>query len=205
MAQVGRGEGEASVELTSEAVFDQYGDKIRRYILRQVRNPADADDLTQETFLRVHRKLATLQDPATLSTWLYRIATHVCYDRFRSAAHRHAAQPLAAAADGDDTDADPEDADAPRLDHVIDRADMGACVREYIERLPDSYRTAILLHDLHGMTNPEIADALGCSLSNVKIRLHRARQRLKAALAAGCNFSSDERGVFVCERKPPDQ
>ena len=75
-------------------------------------------------------------------------------------------------------------------------------------RTPDllaSYRTVILLHDLHGMTNPEIAQALDCSLAAVKVRLHRARLRLKEALASGCAFSHDERGVFVCERKAPEQ
>ena len=88
---------------------------------------------------------------------------------------------------------------------LIDQADMGHCVREFIERLSDSYRTVIFLHDLHGMTNPEIAQALDCSLATVKIRLHRARTRLKEALAKGCDFSYDERGVFVCRRKRPTE
>ena len=191
--------------LTTEVVTQQYRDKIFRYILRHVRDPAEADDLTQETFLRVHRKLASLQDPATLSTWIYRIATNICYDRFRQPSYRHRAKPLPANVDGNESEQELEDTGAPRLDQIIDRADMGNCIREFIEHLSDSYRTVILLHDLHRMTNPEIAQALDCSLATVKIRLHRARLRLKEALAAGCDFSHDDRGVFVCERKLPGE
>ena len=77
---------------------------------------------------------------------------------------------------------------------------MTACVRSFLEDLSDEYRQVILLHDLEGLTNAEIAKMLGASLATVKIRLHRARRKLQAALAAGCDFSLDEHGVFVCER-----
>jgi len=193
---------DSPAELTSEAVFAQYKDRIHRYILRLVRDASEADDLAQETFLRLHRKLDTLEDPATLSTWLYRIATNLCYDRFRQPSYRRSVQLSDVTPGDDDGEVALEDRDTLSLDQVIDRADMGQCVREFIERLSDSYRTVILLHDLHGMTNPEIAEVLECSLATVKIRLHRARLRLKEALAKGCNFSHDERGALVCERKP---
>ena len=79
---------------------------------------------------------------------------------------------------------------------------MSSCVQDYLEELPDDYRAVILLHDLEGLTNPEIAEMLGCSLATAKIRLHRARKKLKEALDNACEFSRDDRGVFVCERKP---
>jgi RNA polymerase sigma-70 factor (ECF subfamily) len=78
---------------------------------------------------------------------------------------------------------------------------MSACVQGYLSELPDSYRAVILLHDLHGLAGPEMAATLGVSLPTVKIRLHRARLKLKAALAVGCEFSHDERDVLVCEPK----
>ncbi len=202
-AGCGSGRCDSPGELTSEAVFAEYKDRIYGYVLRLVRDAAEADDLVQETFLRVHRKLDTLEDPATLSTWLYRIATNLCYDRFRQPSYRRSIPLSDMAAGDDDGEVALEDRDTPSLDQVIDRADMGQCVREFIEHLSDGYRTVIFLHDLHGMTNPEIAEVLECSLATVKIRLHRARLRLKEALAKGCNFSHDERGALVCERKPP--
>jgi RNA polymerase sigma-70 factor, ECF subfamily len=66
--------------------------------------------------------------------------------------------------------------------------------------LPDDYRQVVLLHDVEGLTNAEIAEMLGRSLDAVKIRLHRARQKLQATLAASCDFSHDERSVLLCER-----
>lgn len=195
------GEPEDLTADSSAAVFEQYRGRIYHYILGLTHDPAEADDLLQETFLRVHRKLESLKDPANLSVWLYRIATHLCYDRFRQASRRGVTQPFDTRSDDDET-VPAEDADTPSLLQVIERSEMSACIREFIEQLPDDYRTVILLHDLHGMTNPEIAQALGCSLATVKIRLHRARQKLKASLTAGCDFCCDERGVFVCDRKP---
>jgi RNA polymerase sigma-70 factor (ECF subfamily) len=172
---------------------------IYRYVLGMVRNPAEAEDLTQETLLRAYDKLATLEDPARLAPWLYRIATNVTYDRFRQASYRHRPQPLA-----DDAEAaGPEASDiadtGPRLDKLMEQQEMSSCVQDYIAALPESHRAVILLHDVQGLTNPEIAEMLGLSLATVKIRLHRARNRLRAALGEGCSFSTDERGVRVCE------
>ena len=70
--------------------------------------------------------------------------------------------------------------------------------------LSDDHRAAIMLHDTEGLTNPQIAEMLGVPLSTVKIRLHRAREKLRNALQAACSFSSDERGVLTCEPKPAD-
>jgi RNA polymerase sigma-70 factor (ECF subfamily) len=182
-----------------------YRDPIYRYVLTMVRDAAEAEDLTQETFLRAHAKLSTLDDSARLSPWLYRIATNVCYDRFRQASYQNRPKSLDAAADGD-TDASRTEAladPAPRLDKVMEQEEMSTCVQQYLVGLSDSYRAVILLHDVKGLTNPEIADMLGASLSTIKIRLHRAREKLRAALSEGCLFTIDERGVFVCEPKRP--
>ena len=175
-----------------------YRSRIYRYILSMVHDRVEADDLTQEVFLQAHRKLGSLRDPDALTSWLYRIATHVCYDRFRKWSRQPTFEPLdvsgsvTASPEGDDTD-------AARLDRLIERTEMSACVRGFLEDLSNEYRQVILLHDLEGLTNPEISEMLGASLDAVKIRLHRARRKLHVALAANCDFSHDEDGVFVCE------
>ena len=69
----------------------------------------------------------------------------------------------------------------------------------FLTELPPGHRQVLLLHDVQGYTDPEIAQMLGLSVQNVKIRPHRARVRLRAALAGGCEFSRDDRGVFICE------
>jgi RNA polymerase sigma-70 factor (ECF subfamily) len=176
---------------------------IYRYILGIVRDPATAEDLTQETLLRAHKKLSSLEDPDKLVTWLYRIATNLCHDRFRQSSFRHRPESLDIPADdAQESRTEPAQADSePTLDKAFEQKEMSACVQSYLTGLPDDYRAVILLHDAEGMTNPEISEMLGVSLANVKIRLHRARKKLREALTQACDFSSDERGVLVCEPK----
>ncbi len=78
---------------------------------------------------------------------------------------------------------------------------MSVCVEGLIQRLPPPYRAVLVLHDSQDLKNREIAEVLDCSLSTVKIGLHRARNKLREILNAGCNFAHDERNVFVGEAK----
>ena len=77
-----------------------------------------------------------------------------------------------------------------------------ACVRGVIDSLPEDYRTALVLHDLEGQTAAQVADIAGCSIATAKIRIHRARRRLKQALNEECSFYRDEDNVLRCDRKP---
>lgn len=182
--------GEASV------IFKGDYPRIYRYILSMVQDTAEAEDLTQETFLRAYRNRASLRDEAAQTAWLYRIATHVCLDRLRQYARR---APMETDTDLDLVEiAEP---DTPSLQKVIEQDEMSACVQGYLNHLSDSYRSVILLHDMHELSAPEIAGLLGESLANVKIRLHRSRQKLRLALQAGCDFSYDERSALTCESK----
>lgn len=185
--------------IDSSTVAVRYRASIYRYILRLVGDAERADDLTQETFLRVHRRLGELKDPGALEAWLYRIATNLCYDRFRQREHRSPPLPLVSL--GGSEGAVPADEVALHPDQLLEQSDMSDCVLRFLSDLPDPQREVLLLHDLQGFSGPEIADRLGLSIHNVKIRLHRARVRLRAALSEGCDFSRDDRGVFVCQPK----
>jgi RNA polymerase sigma-70 factor, ECF subfamily len=169
------------------------------YILGIVRNSETAEDISQEAILRAHRSLSGLNDYNRLVPWLYRIATNICRDHFRKK-KRTREDTL-----GNDSDLlcphDQRDGDAPRLDKVMECAEMGECVRRYFEELSDAYRAVVLLHDVEGMKNQEIADMLKISLDTVKIRLHRARKQLRSILKNVCHFYIDERGILVCEPK----
>jgi RNA polymerase sigma-70 factor (ECF subfamily) len=170
--------------------------RIFRYIMSMVHDTAEAEDLTQETFLRAHQRRDSLRDEGAQTAWLYRIATHVCLDRLRQYARR---SPKESETDLDEIDV-PEP-DTPSLQQTLERDEMSECVQGYLNRLSDSYRAVILLHDMHELTAVEIAELLGESLATIKIRLHRARRKLTLALGAGCDFSHDERDVLVCESK----
>jgi len=184
-------------------LVSKYRSPIHRYVLTVVRNPTVAEDLTQETFLRVFRKLETLRDDTKVSAWLYRIATNLCRDHFRRSSRSPKTLSIEASREDESTAVEETlgDTDRPPLEQWLEQDEMSACVQEYIEDLSDAYRAVVLLHDLEGMTDSEIAKMLGCSVGAVKIRLHRARARLKSALESGCSFSTDRRGVFVCEPK----
>jgi RNA polymerase sigma-70 factor (ECF subfamily) len=88
-------------------------------------------------------------------------------------------------------------------DQKIIRDEMSECVREFVDRLPTDQRTVLILNELEGFTNKEIADILQISLDAAKIRLHRARTKLKKALADGCDFYHDDRSELACDRKQP--
>ncbi len=183
-------------ENEASRLLGDHRDAIFRFLLGMARDPAEAEDLTQETLLRAHDKLASLEDETRLVPWLYRIAGNIARDRFRQASWRHRPEPLET--EGSEEALPIVDA-GPRLDKVMEQREMSDCVRSYLEDLSDAYRTVILLHDVQGLTNPEIAELLGVSVGAVKIRLHRARGKLRQALGEGCSFSRDERGVKVCE------
>jgi RNA polymerase sigma-70 factor (ECF subfamily) len=188
----------------SESAVAIHHKAIYRYVLSIVGSPDEAEDLTQETFLRAHDKRSSLEDPAKLLPWLYRIATNACYDRLRQNSFGKRPQSLDERTDSNAESAcfEPADKNAPRLDKLMGQDEMSTCVQKYLMDLPDTYRAVMILHDVEGLTNPEIAELLSISLATGKIRLHRAREKLRAALGDACSFSADERGVVVCEPKP---
>ena len=173
--------------------FDQFYPRISRYTLTLLHDPKDAEDATQDTFLRAAVRRDSLRDPAAALAWLYSIATHVCLDRLRERSRQ--ARRESTAEPGAWAPAD--DSPGPQL-HA-EQTEMSACVQGFVGELSDSYRAVLMLHDVHGLTCPEIAAALGDSPGAVKIRLHRARTALRSRLQTACSFSHDERGTLVCD------
>ena len=178
-----------------DAELDGLYPRIQRYVRGLLRDPVDADDATQETFLRAYRERGSLRDPEAVAPWLYRIATRVCLDRLRERGRRRRRESTV------DSDAEFRPDLELSAEQGVEQGEMSACVQTYVEDLRDSYRAALLLHDVHGLSCPEIAALLGDSPGAVKIRLHRARGRLRDALRTGCAFSYDERGALVCDPK----
>ncbi len=184
--------------LDLKAALEKERSNLVRYIRGIVRNEGIAEDLTQETMLRAHMGISGLRDRDRLIPWLYRIGTNVCRDYFRKQKR------ISEQIHGSEVSIAPQDLrdeNAPQLDKIMECAEMGECVQQYFMELSDSYRAVIILHDLEGMTNPEIADMLSISLDTTKIRLHRARKRLRKILKDACDFYVDGRGILICEPK----
>jgi RNA polymerase sigma-70 factor (ECF subfamily) len=178
-----------------ETAYGEHYARILRYVRSVVRDPGEAEDLTQETFLRAYRRRDSLRDPDAVLPWLYSIATHVCLDRLRQRTRQAPAQ------SGLDPEVMSPPDRAPSAELRVEQEDMSSCVQAYVRDLSDSYRAVLLMHDVQGVTAREIAELLGDSTGSVKIRLHRARKQLQAELDRGCEFSHDERGTLVCDPK----
>ena len=194
---------------TSEfrAIHETFHPKVLRYLSRLV-GESEAEDLAQIVMLKVSEGLPGFRGEASLSTWIYRIATNAALDRLRKSGpgQENSLQAVPAEPDiGADLESFPLEAHSPSVEATAIREEMSACVREFVERLPETYRTVMLLSELEGFRNAEIAEILEVSLDTVKIRLHRARERLRKELQAGCSFHRDERIEFACDRKPRDE
>ena len=179
------------------ALFEAHHDRIYRYILRMMRSPAEAEDLTQETFLRACRHRDALRDPQAVRGWLYRIATHACLDRLRQ---RRPVVSLDSSEGGAESRS--VVSTSPSALEIAEREETSLCVQRCLDFLPDHYRAAILLYEAHSLTAPEIADLLGLKLTTVKMRLHRAHEMLQAVMECGCQVSAGSHGAPTCEPKP---
>jgi RNA polymerase sigma-70 factor (ECF subfamily) len=177
-----------------QQIYTDYYPRIVAY-LRRIVGDLDAEDAAQETFVKAGRALDSFRGESSLSTWIYRIATNTARDTLRRPGRAQDGLP-------DDTEADVPADDVPPIDQLLIRRDMNECIRGLVDDLPGNYRTVLTLSDLEGFTNAEIAAILGLSLDTVKIRLHRARLRLRKSMDEACSLYRNEHNEFSCDRKP---
>lgn len=140
--------------------------------LRLLGNPEDAAEATQEAYVRVVRSLKGFREVGAYPTWLFRIVSNVCLTEMRRRGRREIPQEIEPSAD-----VSPVDVEEVAVDRAF-RVEVDRCLAE----LPDVYRTVIILRDVYGLSGEEAAQTLGVSTGAVKVRLHRARQRLRTAL-----------------------
>ncbi len=187
-------------------IYEDFRPRIQRYLARMV-GEDEAEDLTQEVFVKIDRALKTFRGESRLSTWIYQIATNTALDKLRSPYFReHQGKSLfVETIDGKEDDQDLLlDEETASTDQKVILQEMNGCIREIIDTLPGDYRSAIVLSELEGLKNQEIAEILGVTLQTVKIRLHRGRALLKKELSTACVFYRDDRNEFVCDRKNND-
>ncbi len=186
-------------------LYEVFQPKILRYLTRLI-GEAEAEDLTQEVLIKVSESLPDFQGKSQLSTWIYRIATNAALDRLRSPAYKRAVQGCSA-----DAETEVEDQDAltgekiPRVEPQVFRKEMSECVQGYIQRLPENYRMVLVLSEFEGLKDNEIAETLGITPGTVKIRLHRAKERLKEDILAHCDSYWVEENEFLPELKKTSQ
>jgi RNA polymerase sigma-70 factor (ECF subfamily) len=177
------------------AIDDDFRPKILRYLTR-LAGEREAEDLTQIVMLKISAGLPDFRGESSLGTWIYRIATNTAMDRLRGPHNG----PMEAQFEEDGSI--PVDAEAPSAEFAAIRGEMTACIREFIDHLPENYRAVMVLSELEGFKNAEIAAILGVSVDTVKIRLHRGREKLRQDLQSGCSFYRDTGHELACDRIP---
>jgi RNA polymerase sigma-70 factor (ECF subfamily) len=162
-----------------EFLYQLHGRRVYALCLRMVSNPADAEDLAQEAFLQLFRKISTFRGESAFSTWLHRMTVNVVLMRLRKKSLPTDSLEETIEPDAENS-APKRDVGAPdlRLSGAVDRVNL----ERSIAKLPPGYRTVFVLHDVQGYEHNEIADIMGCSVGNSKSQLHKARTRLRELL-----------------------
>jgi len=158
-------------------LFNTHKARIYSVCLRMTNNTAEAEDLTQDAFLQVFRKLATFRGDSALSTWLYRIAVNTVLMHFRKKALRQISLDEPYSQDAKTVRREYGSRD-DRLTGCVDRIALARAITE----LPVGYRTIFLLHEVEGYEHQEIAELLNCSVGNSKSQLHKAKLRIREVL-----------------------
>lgn len=191
-------------ELNFQQIYTEYQPRILRYLIRMI-GKYEAEDLSQEVFIKIERGLKNFRGDSKLSTWIYRIATNTAVDRMRNPSFKYKVNETSVTEDEHENDPEIEDKDqfsgekAELADQQYVRKEMNSCIRNFIENLPEDYKSVVILSELEGLKNREIAEILKVSLETVKIRLHRARDLLRKKLTSNCSFYRNEKNELSCD------
>ena len=168
--------------MKTKKVWDIYATEVKRFILSKVKEQTVADDLLQETFIKIHTKLETLKDADKLKSWVFSIARYTVIDYFRNSDLNHGLV--------DDTisveDSNPE--------HTKED-----CLEGIIKALPKKYREPLILSDVQGLKQIQISEQLQRPLSTVKSQIQRARKLIAQGFVDCCDFKINNKGYLVGE------
>lgn len=178
---------------TTEHLWAEVHQGLKGFVARRVADPAEAEDILQQVYMRMHQGLGDLKDLRRVTSWILQVTRHAIADYYRSP-RRRKELPAGLAGDleaihpmPDPSSGRPEE-DAGRL-----RKELAACLRPMLERLPREYREAVTLVELEGLTQPAAAKRLGLSVSGMKSRVQRGRRQLKRLLDECCEIELDAR------------
>ena len=166
---------------TVESIWNEVASQLRSFIRSRVRDHTAAEDILQDVFLKIHKKLPSLRATERVEAWVWRITRNSISDYFRKL------RP---------TEELPHEIPAAH-DNIGDEPDLRPCVRQLVNQLPSDYRDALLLTEWQGLTQEQMGQRLGLSSSGAKSRVQRARGQLKKLLLDCCRFELDRRGKVI--------
>jgi RNA polymerase sigma-70 factor (ECF subfamily) len=180
-ASVSIEQGVINREQTFEGLVRQYKHRIFGYVCRLTNDSPDAEDITQEVFIRAYQSMHAFRRDAALDTWLYRIATNLVIDRFRRGKRAPHFVPVIGAAEEavGELPSTSREGD-PHASLQLD--ELQRQVQKAVHALPPKLRAVVVLHDMEGLSYDEVAETVGCPVGTVKSRLFNARQMLRRKL-----------------------
>lgn len=173
----------ASRAKCTEEVWKEYHDKLHGFIRSRVGDSATADDILQEVFVRIHSRINTLKDSSKIQSWVYQITRNAIIDHYRT--HKKSTELP------DSLSAIEKESSSNALQEIEQ------CIQPMIQRLPEHYREALVLSELEGLTQKDVAKKQDISLSGAKSRIQRGRAMMKDMLFDCCNFEFDHQGNVV--------
>lgn len=167
--------------VTTQQIWTDFSSGLKQFITRRIPNKADAEDILQDVFHKIHRNIATLKADSKLEAWIYQITRHAIIDYYRrQKISVELPETLVETAGEAETN------------------DLAACcVKPMLDSLPEKYRQALLLTEFEGLSQKTMAETLGISFSGAKSRVQRARQQIKAKLLDCCQFEFDRLGQVI--------
>ena len=171
----------------------KYQRKLMRLVMRLVRDPAEAEDVTQEAFIKAYRALPNFRGESAFYTWLYRIGVNAAKNWLIANGRR---TPTATAVDNEEAESYEagdllRDVDTP--ERMMMTKQIGETVNAAMEKLPDDLRTAITLREIDGLSYEEIANAMKCPIGTVRSRIFRAREAIAEELKPLLDTAPDRR------------
>ena len=170
----------------AEQLVERFGDRVYRLAMRITGLNEDAEEAAQDALWTAARKIGSFKGESAFGSWLYRITANAAYQKLR--ARRAKAKAISIddvlpTLDDDGRHFEPMDDWSNRVDQKALQGELRSILEEAIDALPPDYRTALVLHDVEGLSNPDIAEALGISLPAVKSRVHRSRLFVRKRLS----------------------
>ena len=171
--------------LSTEDIWEQFSQRLKLFIAKRVDSEHDAEDILQEVFAKIHANLPNLKGQEKITAWVHQITRNTIIDFYRRQGRA-----------GMQTSEMPRD--FPEEVPIDDAAeDIVLCLKRMIDDLPEKYRQAITLTEYDGLSQREVSEQLGLSLSGAKSRVQRSRGKLKDMLLECCHFEFDRRGHII--------
>lgn len=172
------------MQMSTETIWKTFNTPLERFIRKRVSDEQMTADLLQDVYVKIHTHIDTLNNDERLESWVYQIARNTVYDFYRKQKPNVEISDILIAPDTVEADED-----------VTER--LAQSLRSMIECLPEEYQEALRLTEFEGLTQQELAERMGLSLSGAKSRVQRGRKILRETLLACCHFEFDRRGKVI--------